>query len=138
MGQQEKTVRDSDKADDERVPIWSVPKNAWGVYVFIFIVLWPVFAVALWGGPTDAAIKEYIRNLASTTIAIAGLAFALAEWGYMLVVLGTRLKEHFNKQQQRRDEQIRSEAVREWAAWNKRRLDAEQRGEPFEEPPPSQ
>ena len=30
-----------------------------------------------------------------------------------------------------------SEAVqRQWAAWNRRRLEAEQNGEPFNEPPP--
>ena len=31
----------------------------------------------------------------------------------------------------------RSESDAEWDAWNERRLQAEQRGEPFKEPPPS-
>ena len=31
----------------------------------------------------------------------------------------------------------RSESDAEWEAWNQRRLDAEQRGEPFTEPLPS-
>ena len=46
--------------------------------------------------------------------------------------------------EKRRQEQIaRAVAVavaeerREWDAWNERRMQAEQRGEPFAEPPPS-
>ena len=33
-------------------------------------------------------------------------------------------------------EEGRNETHREWAAWNQRRLEAEQNGEPFDEPPP--
>ena len=32
----------------------------------------------------------------------------------------------------------RSESDAEWEAWNQRRTQAEQRGEPFDEPPPSE
>ena len=94
--------------------------------------------MALWNEPTDDAIKKYIRDLASMTIAIAGLAFALAEWGYMLMVLGTRIKKHFDKQQRLRELQIRRDALHEWSEWHDRKMDAESRGVPFNEPPPSE
>ena len=56
------------------------------------------------------------------------------------------LAEAFEEwREKRRLEQIaravaegRSESDAEWEAWNERRLQAEQRGEPFEEPLPSE
>ena len=35
-------------------------------------------------------------------------------------------------------EKGREEERRKWATWNERRLEAEKRGEPFDEPPPAQ
>lgn len=65
----------------------------------------------------------------------------LTETGRYLMVLAAAFEEWREK---RRREQIAravaaavAEERREWEAWLQRRTQAEQRGEPFDEPPPS-
>ena len=69
----------------------------------------------------------------------------VTETGRYVMVLAAAFEEWREK---RRREQIAravaaaaAETLRgadaEWEAWNERRMQAEQRGEPFEEPPPS-
>ena len=65
----------------------------------------------------------------------------VTETGRYVMVLAAAFEEW---QEKRRREQIAravtaavAEERREWEAWNERRLQAEQRGEPFDEPSPS-
>ena len=65
------------------------------------------------------------------------MSLVVTETERYLMVLAAAFEEWREK---RRREQI-ARAVRgadaEWEAWNDRRIQAEQRGEPFDEPPPS-
>ena len=65
------------------------------------------------------------------------MSLGVTETERYLMVLAAAFEEWREK---RRREQI-ARAVRgadaEWEAWNDRRIQAEQRGEPFDEPPPS-
>ena len=70
------------------------------------------------------------------------MSLMITETGRYLMVLAAAFEEWREK---RRREQIaralaegRRESDAEWEAWNQRRLHAEQRGEPFDEPPPRQ
>ena len=47
------------------------------------------------------------------------------------------LKERLESQRERRRSEGRAEERAKWAAWNARRLEAEESGQPFAEPPPS-
>ncbi len=46
------------------------------------------------------------------------------------------LKPLHERLRQEGREEGRKEVQRRWAAWNQRRLEAEQTGQPFDEPPP--
>ena len=60
------------------------------------------------------------------------------------MVLATELKRYFDRKWAERDEKLRQEGQQEGqeeaftqvAEWNTRRLEAEARGETFDEPPP--
>ena len=85
------------------------------------------------------------RDLSSLAITAAALSMVVTETGRYLMVLAAAFEEWREK---RRREQIaravaETEAATlrgadaEWEAWLQRRMQAEQHGEPFAEPPPS-
>ena len=57
------------------------------------------------------------------------------------MILAKDLKRQLDRKWKERDEQIRQETTQEinelWMNWNNRRMEAESRGEPFDEPPPN-
>lgn len=121
-------------------PIWAVPRSVRDAYVVMFVATWLLLAWSfLW---SSKSLADYISVIGSATIASAGFALVLAESFYAIgvsaMVLGTRIKRHFEGRQRRHDEQIRRDAVDEWVKWNNRRESALQRGELFDEPPPSE
>ena len=56
------------------------------------------------------------------------------------MILAKDLKRQLDRKRKERDEKIRQEIRQEinelWMNWNNRRMEAESRGEPFDEPPP--
>ena len=56
----------------------------------------------------------------------------------MVMARATRdyLYDKIEKQRERLREEGREDERQAWVDWNARRLDAEARGEPFDEPPP--
>ena len=57
------------------------------------------------------------------------------------MVLAERLEEWFEKRKQKQiakaEREARAEIMALWQAWNERRVEAEKKGESFDEPPPS-
>ena len=129
---------------EQRESIWSVSRGVKHVYFALFIgqftagTIWTVVQ----GVASAAALWDALSSLAIT---VAAGSMVITETGRYLMVLAAAFEEWREK---RRQEQIaravavavvkgRSESDAEWDAWNQRRLQAEQRGEPFDEPPPS-
>ena len=52
------------------------------------------------------------------------------------MILAKDLKRHLDRKWAERDNKIRQEVNDLWTKWNNRRVEAEKRGEPFDEPPP--
>ena len=132
-----------------RESIWSVGKETKSFYFAAFILQF------LWG-TTSIALRETLQNdtdsLFDTIIAIwessapiaitsAAVAIVITELGRYLMVLARHLEERLERTRQaRRSEgrvQGRVETQKKWEAWNVRRLEAESKGLPFTEPPPS-
>ena len=126
---------------EPRESIWSVSKGVKHVYFALFIgqfsvgTLWTVAQ----GVESVAALWH---DLSALAITVAAVSMVLTETGRYVMVLAAAFEEWREK---RRQEQIaRAVAERlhendtEWEAWNQRRVQAEQRGEPFEEPLPSE
>ena len=126
---------------EQRESIWSVSKGVKHVYFALFIgqftagTIWTVAQ----GVASAAALWDALSSLAIT---VAAGSMVITETGRYLMVLAAAFEEWREK---RRQEQIaRAVAVavaeerREWEAWLQRRAQAERRGEPFEEPSPSE
>ena len=129
---------------EQRESIWSVGKGVKHVYFALFIVQFSAGTIwtVLQGVASLAALWHDLSSLAVTA---AALSMVIAETGRYLMVLAAAFEEWREK---RRREQIaravaeavaetRLESDAEWESWLQRRLHAEQRGEPFDEPPPS-
>ena len=133
---------------EQRESIWSVGKGVKHVYFALFILQFS--AGTIWtiarGMESVAALWQVLAPLAITAAAVS---LVVTEVGRYLMVLAAAFEEWREK---RRQEQIaravaEAESVAvvkgqrgadaEWEAWNQRRLQAEQRGEPFDEPSPS-
>ncbi len=129
---------------EPRESIWSVSRGVKHVYFALFIgqfsagTIWTV----LQGVESLAALWH---DLSALAITVAAVSMVLTETGRYLMVLAAAFEEWREK---RRQEQIaravaealakeRRQSDAEWEAWNERRMQAEQRGEPFEEPSPS-
>ena len=126
---------------EPRESIWSVSRGVKHVYFALFIgqfsvgTMWTVAQ----GVESVAALWH---DLSALAITVAAVSMVLTETGRYVMVLAAAFEEWREK---RRQEQIaRAVAERlhendaEWEAWLQRRTQAEQRGEPFEEPLPSE
>ena len=61
----------------------------------------------------------------------------VTETGRYVMVLAAAFEEWREKRRQEQIARAVHENNAEWEAWLQRRMQAEERGEPFEEPPPS-
>ncbi len=90
-------------------------------------------ALAAWAGVGRLILPSVAGSLIVTEVWRNGL------------VLAERLEEWFEKRKQRQiaqavaeaEEKTRGEITALWLAWNERRVEAEKKGEAFDEPPPS-
>ncbi len=121
---------------EQRESIWSVSRGVKHVYFALFIgqfsagTLWRVAQ-----GVESLVVLWY--DLAALALTVAALSMVITETGRYVMVLAAAFEEWREK---RRREQIARAVAAEtakWDAWNERRMQAEQRGEAFDEPPPS-
>ena len=129
---------------EPRESIWSVSKGVKHVYFALFIGLFG--AGTIWMvQPGVESLAALCHDLAALAVTAAALSMVIAETGRYLMVLAAAFEEWREK---RRQEQIaravaealakqRRENDAEWETWLQRRAQAEQRGQPFEEPSPS-
>ena len=130
---------------EQRESIWSVSKGVKHVYFALFIgqyVAGTVWTVVQ-GVASAAALWDALSSLAIT---VAAGSMVITETGRYLMVLAAAFEEW--REKRRREQIARAVAAAvaeerrgtdaEWDAWLQRRLQAEQRGEPFTEPPPSE
>ena len=130
---------------EPRESIWSVSKGVKHVYFALFIGQFSVGT--LWTVAQGvASVAALWHDLSALAITVAAVSMVLTETGRYVMVLAAAFEEWREK---RRQEQIaravaealakeRRESDAEWEAWNQRRVQAEQRGESFEEPLPSE
>ena len=137
--------------DDEIVPFIGIPRKwanpAVKVYAIIFL------AYGIWIGFHEFAnsSKSLIENLASLhahlavfSVVEAIVFVSLIQLGDIIMYLTSRFRTHVAKIRAEGVEQGRAEGIeqgieqayRQWQEWNTRRMDAEAKGEPFDEPPP--
>ena len=125
---------------EPRESIWSVSKGVKHVYFALFIGQFSVSTMWTVAQGVESVAALW-HDLSALAITVAAVSMVLTETGRYVMVLAAAFEEWREK---RRQEQIaRAVAERlhendaEWEAWLQRRTQAEQRGEPFEEPSPS-
>ena len=125
---------------EQRESIWSVGKGVKHFYFALFILQFSAGTIWAIARGVESLVVLW-QVLASLAITAAAVSLVVTETGRYLMVLAAAFEEWREK---RRREQIaralaegRRGADAEWEAWLRRRTQAEQRGEPFEEPPPS-
>ena len=104
-------------------------------YIVIFLVQFLLFAGfrvyhELISNPTDAltSFMDVIDGLGPIIVFVTASTVLIQEGGEMLAERYLR----------RRYEQGKEEANAQWREWNKRRLEAEAEGKPFDELPPDE
>ena len=135
-------------SDEQRESIWSVSKGVKHVYFALFILQFS--AGTIWTVAQGAeSVSALWHDLSSLAITAAALSMVATETGRYLMVLAAAFEEWREKRRQEQiaravaaaKAEVAAETLREndaeWEAWLQRRMQAEQRGEPFAEPPPS-
>ena len=128
-----------------RESIWSVGKETKSFYfvAFIFQFLLGMTSIALretFQNDTDNFLDTVIaiwESSAPIAITSAAVAIVITELGRYLMVLARHLEERLERTREVRRSEGRVEIQKKWEAWNVRRLEAESKGLPFTEPPPS-
>ena len=121
---------------ESRESIWSVSKGVKHVYFALFIgqfgagTLWTVVQGAV-------SVPALWHDLSSLAITAAALSMVVTETGRYLMVLAAAFEEWREKRRQEQIARAVAAATAEWEAWDRRRVQAEQRGEPFAEPSPA-
>lgn len=79
-----------------------------------------------------------VKGLGLNTAGAAGLSLQIMEGPrFVMVAADYFTKKWLNPLKEQLRQEGRAETNAKWEAWNARRMAAEEKGEPFDEPPPS-
>ena len=133
--------------DQDRSPIWAIPRGEiagfFGYFTMLNIARLSFVgfheyhtngAQGVWG-----TIRVVIANAGSVTVGSAGIAIVASELSGWIVVLAGYFRDKFvEPQREKYRDQGRKEVEDRWREWNQRRLDAQEKGEEFNEAPPGE
>ena len=142
----------NNERDDEIVPFIGIPRKWANPAVKVYAIIF--FAYGIWIGfhKFGSSSKSLIENLdafyphlAAFSVVEAITFVSLIQLGDIIMYLTSRFRTHVAKIRaegvaEGRAEGIEqgiAEAYRQWQAWNTRRIAAEAKDEPFDEPPPT-
>ena len=156
----ERTIGESLSPEEARESIWSIPPNRMAQYFGLFTL----FASAgigflLWyeifentADTLPQTVLSIIQGIGLNTVGAAGLSMLTVEGPKFIMVMAdyftkkwlNPLKERLRAEREQLLTESRSkgraegraERDAEWEAWNGRRMAADAKGEPFDEPPP--
>ena len=146
--------RENRGAGDERESMWSVPRRFRRVYFPLFYFLgiigigWSVCyeasRIGSEGSYHDIA-NAVVMKAPAILLTAAFISLVITEGSMVLAeMVGDYLRKRREaaaaeaeaKGRTKGRAEGRAQMGREWSAWNRRRLGAEERGEDFDEPPP--
>ena len=117
-----------------RESIWSVSRET-KTYYFILFSLQVLIGLGLIFRETGAVLATWERA-SPIVVTSAAVAIIATEGWRTTMVLADLLRERLERQREQRRAEGRAEEREKWAAWNVRRLAAEENGQHFDEPPP--
>ena len=143
-----------------RISVMSVHEGWWYAYLAVFflqVLGWTLMVAwdeAAYGDHTRVA--AYLKAVGANSSHMVQLfilnTIGIVELGRLIMVLAERMAQRLRERKEKFKEEMmakgraegvaegearaRAELIAEVVAWNERRLAAEARGEPFDEPPP--
>ena len=147
-------VRASLDTGRERDSIWSVSRPLIRLYLLLFTIqsgwlFWRIFRSTVAehpGSGWEFIAFETLRGIGSPGLGAAISSLIVAEGASTLMVmynLGMNLivrpiiKWHERRGEVRGEVRGETRERERWLEWNRRRMDAAERGQPFDEPPPA-
>ena len=139
---------ENDRNSGRRESIWSIPRPfVFAYFALVTLLGLPTVVVIVWEKAQSVDARwwawhtELIRAAAPECGWIGiGIAFSalVTVQGVAILMVGYRYAiEHWVKPlAEKRREEGRAEANRQWAEWLQRKTEAESKGLPFDEPPP--
>ena len=122
----------------DRESIWSVNPGA-KTWYFVLFSAQVLVGLALLFRETGELLPTWERG-SSIVVTSAAFAIMATEGWRAIMVIADVLRERFDRQREKRRQETLAQGRKEerdkWAAWNTRRLEAEESGERFDEPPP--
>ncbi len=142
----------TNREPSERQSIWSVASGWLPMYFALFDLLGTIGVLYVIGynvfGRSHASVHDMVWTIV-TNIVIVGAASATisilaVETGKNVMITGTYLEQMLNRRRARQLAEAEERGETKGCAalgvqlreWNERRLAAESKGEPFDEPPP--
>ena len=131
------------RVDDERESMWSVPKRFKSVYFPLFYLLgiigigWSVWYEASrigYGQPYQDVINAVVQKLPAVLMGAAFTSLVITE---AVMVLAGMLEDYYRRRDAKARAEVAAQRDREWEDWFERYRNAQERGLPFDEPPPS-
>ena len=145
--------------DQDRSPIWTIPRGEITAFFaffttlmiagFSFVGFHEYYANQSQG--IFSIIRKVIANAGSVTAGSAGIAIVASETTRWMMVIASYFRDKFLEPQRERYrnqgreqghqeglEKGRQEMANRWREWNQRNLDALEKGEEFNEPPPGE
>ena len=115
------------------IPV-SPGREGWFLCLFVGQYLAGLSALAVLSGAYQLEVLDSVRLVAPLIVVAAAHAILLVEGIPMVSEQFLRRREA--QGEARGEERGRKETQKLWEAWNRRRLEAEKKGEEFTEPPP--
>ena len=116
------------------IPV-SPGREGWFLALFVAQYMAGLGALAVLSGIDELGVLDSVRLVAPLIIVAAANAILLIEG--IPMVSEQFLKRREARGEARGEERGRKETQQRWENWNRRRLEAEEKGEVFSEPPPA-
>ncbi len=121
----------------ERQSIWSVPGHLGRWYGGIFAFQYLVFlGLTIWDELAHGASENTVQLILAVQRGMTANILNIAASTYVALE-GVMLAQWLRERDKRKEEEA-EERVRQWEAWHERMQEAQQAGQPFDEPPPGQ
>ncbi len=129
---------------EDRVSILSIRKiwidlalSVFSLQVILYAVLLIRHEVAKGNAPMEAA-QVIVAQLASVMAVATGITFILFQGVDFVMFLTQLYKERLKRKIKQAKAEAKAEERGLWEEWNNRRLEAEAKGDEFNEPPPNE
>ena len=90
-----------------------------------------------WADVVQTTVEKMLLGVPGISILSIIILAGIQKGGGMVLTFVDKRKKKLEKERAEGREEGRAEERAAWTAWNARRIQAEKRGEPFDEPPPS-